>query len=479
MIPPVLFQDQSADLPDRVSRQVEALGENIAALAEEQAELAQLVGVEAGEHVTRMGVFQGYMGVIVAAFLVTLIATPIMRRLALANGIVDHPGDARKVHRKPIPYLGGVAVYLGIMAGVFFSYVAMRVTGLIDFHPVGEENRTFGVDIAFVPPSIVLGITVIMLVGLLDDVFGVHPWRKIGGQLFAAAALAYENIGVQIAKGVLAPIGQAFFDNPDMVWMLPGTDIPIDIIYWTGTAIIAVFVLGGTNAANLIDGLDGLLTGVTAVASMGLLVIALTLAVEDDGPRDAQRLVLCMALLGACLGFLPYNFNPANIFLGDCGSLLLGFTTIVVILSLGDTGKTHLVAAGLFIYGIPIIDTALAIVRRKLAGKSIAEADNQHLHHMLKNSLNVKGAVLVLYGIGSIFALLGVAMSLGRARISYAVALLFASYVGVTAIKIARKQYLEQAEEAARAAIKHPPPRVTTTEAGESKPAKAEPVKPA
>ena len=144
---------------------------------------------------------------------------------------------------------------------------------------------------------------------------------------------------------------------------LGSSSVPIDVVYWTGTAVIAVFVLGACNAANLIDGLDGLLTGTTAIANAGLLFLALGLAIVDDGPRDAQRIILCLAVLGACLGFLPHNFNPATIFLGDCGSLLLGFSTIVIILMMGDTGKTQFVIAGLIIYALPMIDTVLAIVR--------------------------------------------------------------------------------------------------------------------
>jgi len=162
------------------------------------------------------------------------------------------------------------------------------------------------------------------------------------------------------------------------------------------------------------------------------------MAMTDDGRRDAQRIVLCMSLLGACLGFLPHNFNPASIFLGDCGSLLLGFVTIVVVLTLGDTGRTDLVLAGLVIYSIPIMDTVLAIVRRKLAGRSLSAADDQHLHHMLKRALGVKGAVFSLYGIGVGFAVLGIAMSLWDASATYAVALVFASYIVVIAIKHAR-----------------------------------------
>jgi len=400
---------------------------------------------DAVEPLTRLGIFNGYLAIFVVAFVVTLVATPIMRRLALSNGIVDDPSDARKVHRKPVAYLGGVAVFLGLMAGVFFSYITPAFGGglgaLLNFHPT-RFTGVDGISPHAVPISILMGMTIIMLLGLIDDVVGTLPRLKIAGMFVAGAALAYEDVGVRLAQGVLGPTLGALLNNHDLTWtiQLPfmGSPMVFDLIYWTGTAIIALFVLGACNASNLIDGLDGLLTGVTSIAALGLLVIALSLALVDDGPRDGQRLVLAMALLGACLGFLPHNFNPATIFLGDCGSLLLGYTTIVIVLMLGDRGQTHLVLAGLVIYAIPIIDTVLAIVRRKLAGKSVSEADDQHLHHMLKRSFGVKGAVFTLYGIGLGFAILGVAMSLWQARAIYALALIFASYIVVIAIKKAR-----------------------------------------
>jgi len=402
---------------------------------------------------TRLDVFHGYIGVFVVAFVVALAATPIMRRLAIANGIVDRPSDPRKIHRRPVAYLGGVAVFLGIMAGVFFSYVAPYLgsigRGLLSFHETQYVHTDSPDSLAIphpVPISILLGMTIIMLLGLIDDVVGIFPRLKIAGMFVAAAALAIEDVGVEVARGVLAPTLGVLLNNEQLVWHLEipfevpwmGTRLTFDLVYWTGTAIIAIFVLGACNAANLIDGLDGLLTGITAIATIGLLVIALSLAMVDDGRRDAQRIILGMSLLGACLGFLPHNFNPASIFLGDCGSLLLGFTTIVVVLTLGDTGRTNLVLAGLVIYSIPIMDTVLAIVRRKLAGRSISDADDQHLHHMLRRALGVKGAVFALYGIGFGFALLGIGMSLWDAEATYALALVFASYIVVIAIKQAR-----------------------------------------
>jgi UDP-GlcNAc:undecaprenyl-phosphate GlcNAc-1-phosphate transferase len=294
---------------------------------------------------------------------------------------------------------------------------------------------------------------VIVLVGLIDDVSGISPRVKLGGQLFAAAALAVGDIGVKVAAGVLTPTLGRLLDKPDLVYtidlpmtipLLDTSVLTLDVIYWTGTAVIAVFVLGACNAANFIDGLDGLLTGTTSIATIGFLVIALGLAVADDGPLDGPRVVICLAVLGACLGFLPHNFNPATIFLGDAGSLLLGYCAAVMILSLGDTGKTSLVAAGLIIYAIPIIDTMLAIIRRKLAGKKMSDPDADHLHHMLKRWTSVKGAVLILYAMGITFATLGVVLSLVRARFVYALALLFASYIAVYAIKIARRQHFEE-----------------------------------
>jgi UDP-GlcNAc:undecaprenyl-phosphate GlcNAc-1-phosphate transferase len=452
-----------------LARQEAVLHEKIQALVQ-KSDAAHGVGAAVGQ-LSRLDIFHNYMGIFMVSFLVALIVTPFMRRLAIANGIVDRPSVARKVHRVPTAYLGGVAVFLGIMAGIVFSYT-QPLHHLISFHPTSHD--TSGIP-GGVPISVVLGMTVIMFCGLWDDVAGIDPRAKIAGMLFAAAALATEDVGVKVAAGLLIPIAHALHIP---VTTLPGGAetiafaiplpfsiggygaINVDLVYWIGTAIIAVFVLGACNASNLIDGLDGLLSGTTAIANIGLLIIALGLAAADDGPRDGARIVLCLAVLGACLGFLPHNLNPATIFLGDAGSLLLGYCTIVVVLMLGDTGKTHLVLAGLVIYAIPIIDTTLAIVRRKMSGRSISDADDQHLHHILKRILGVKGAVFALYAIGAGFAALGVLMSEGRQRVIYALIIVFASFIGVIALKIGRKEHIEREmheAEARRAAAKPPP----------------------
>lgn len=411
---------------------------------------------------SRWEIFNGYAWIMAIAFVVTLLATPLMRRLAINHGVVDRPSEARKVHRMPVAYLGGVAVFLGMLAAILYSYASVKWAGLVEYHGsthVSEPEQRI------VPLFVLFGMTVVVVVGLLDDVWGLAPRVKIGGLLFAAALLAIDDIGARVAAQVLSPLG-ALIGNPSLVFTIPlpfhfpGTEtggLHFDLVYWVGTAIIGFFVLGACNATNLIDGLDGLLTGTTAISALGLLIISLGLAAFDDGVRDTQRLVLCMALLGACLGFLPHNFNPATIFLGDAGSLLLGYTTIVIILTLGATDKTHLVMAGLIVFAVPLIDTCLAIVRRKMAGQSISSADSDHLHHMLKRSLGVKGAVFVLYAMAASFAALGVLVSMGRARVVYILALMLASFIGVTAIKIARRKFIEQQAIDSEARRSNPP----------------------
>jgi UDP-GlcNAc:undecaprenyl-phosphate/decaprenyl-phosphate GlcNAc-1-phosphate transferase len=390
------------------------------------------------------GILNEYLVVFVVAFLVCLLTVPVCRRIAMVYGIVDWP-DSRKMHAQPVAYLGGLAVFAGIIAGLSIAYLPG-----FGYHSPYVDHP---------PVALLFGTTLILLTGVVDDVWGLSPRVKVGGQLLAAAALAIEDVGVKVAAGLLRPLGD-FVGNPLLSWEIPfpgdfqilGTGaIEIDLIYWVGTAVIAIAVLGACNASNLIDGLDGLCSGTTAIAAAGLLIISLHLAVEmpggvgphPEGKLDAARIILSLALLGACLGFLPYNFNPANIFLGDAGSLLLGFTTVALILMLGERGFTHLVIAGLIVYALPVIDTTLAIVRRKMAGKPIMSPDDQHLHHMLKRSgLGVKGAVFVLYLISTAFAVVGVSFVFFRGRVAYAAALVLAAFVGVTAIKIARRNLL-------------------------------------
>ncbi len=387
-----------------------------------------------------MDLLNSYVHVFLAAFLITLLITPVIRRVAIAFDIIDHPDDDRKAHPYPVAYLGGVAVFFGVLIGIGASYLYLDA-GVANFRPV--------------PIAIVIGMVAIAFTGLADDVWGWDPRLKIMGQLVAAAALAIEEVGVRVAAGVLTPVFGAeglLIDIPTPIGV-----IEIDGVYWIGTALIAMFVLGGCNAANLIDGLDGLLSGVVAIVATGLLIVCLMMVPghESLSVAEAQdsllgaRIVLALALLGAVLGFLPHNFNPATIFLGDCGSLLLGYISVVIILMLGDMGQTHLVFAGLIIFALPIIDTTLAIIRRWLAGIPMSAGDDQHIHHQLKRLTGgVRSAVLTLYGISGMFAVVGVTLAAlvlhtgMRVRFIYVIAIVLFGCIGVIAVKAARRQQI-------------------------------------
>jgi UDP-GlcNAc:undecaprenyl-phosphate GlcNAc-1-phosphate transferase len=383
---------------------------------------------------TAVGLLNAYVPIFAIAFLTSLLATPLVRRFAVAQGIVDRPDAVRKLHAFPIAYLGGVSIFAAIVAGVFTSYLLAEPL-VLRFEPV--------------PIAVLIGVLAIAFTGLADDVWGFDPRLKIAGQLVAAAALAVQDVGVRVAEGLLAPlIGSASL----VILDLGGFAITNqDVFYWVGTALVAIFVLGGCNAANFLDGLDGLLSGTVAIMAVGFLAISIAMALAGGEAASAEslsgaRIVLSLALLGAVLGFLPYNFNPAVIFLGDCGSLLLGYLCAVLILMFGDEGKTHLVFAGLIVFSVPIIDTALAILRRRLAGVSMATADTNHIHHQLRRSLGgVKRAVFAIYGITAAFAAIGFTLAwmvletIVRFRVIYAVAAVLFGFIAAFAFKAARR----------------------------------------
>ena len=370
--------------------------------------------------------------VFIAGFLITLAATPVVRRLALIVGVIDTPDAHRKHHKAPVAYLGGLAVFMGFMAAMLVSSVA------IDFESV---------DLAPVPISILVGATTIALTGLADDIWKWDARLKIAGQLVAAAALAYSNIGIGAVTGFLQP----FFGAANEELFHVGSTVIFNstLFYWVGTAFLGFVIIGGCNAANLIDGLDGLLTGTTAIMSSGFLAISLLLAstvmIEDPSTSFVGvRVALSLALLGCMLGFLPWNFNPAVIFLGDCGSLLIGYLCVTTILLFGEQGAPSLVVAGFIIFGLPITDTTLAIIRRKVAGVPMSTPDAQHIHHQVKRLFgSVKKSVFALYGLTLIFTFIGVAIASvlllteTRVLVVYSIGIAFFGFVISVAVKIA------------------------------------------
>ncbi len=371
-----------------------------------------------------------------AAFAVSFLVTPLMRLLAINNGVVDLPDGKRKIHLEPIPYLGGVAIFLGWLSG-------MSLVLFIKPSNVGSLHMAH----VSIPISIVLGAAAIVFVGLIDDIYGSSPRVKVGGQLIAAAALASNNAGLVLVTETFHVVGWA--------------DPPFMLCYLLGGLLIAIFVLGGCNSVNLLDGLDGLASGVTAIAMIGFLFMAVYVVLAMDGPNAElaaadhraaiARIVICIATLGAILGFLPYNFNPASIFMGDTGSLLLGYLSVATILLFAHAGAKgpFFVMAALIVFAVPITDTALAIVRRKMRGKPLFSPDNQHIHHQLVGlmrsfglspNLSVKAAVFSIYGLATLFAVLGSAMIYLRWRYVMAVFVFLFGFVIVTAYKSGHRQ---------------------------------------
>ena len=389
---------------------------------------------QSGLFVTAYDVLNGYIPIFLIAFLTTIILTPIIRRIAVDSGIIDNPDGLRKLHSYPVAYMGGISILVGLIIAIGASYVM--------FDPAIAMFST-------VPISVIIGMLAISLTGLADDIWGWDPRLKIAGQLVAAAALAIQDIGVRVAQGLLYPL---LGDPTTILFQIGSLQVANqDVYYWIGTIVIGVFVLGACNSSNLIDGLDGLLSGTVAIMAIGFVIISCEMAVTLSPNADPEtslagtRIILSLALLGAVLGFLPYNFKPAVIFLGDSGSLLLGYMCIVIILMFGDRGQTHLVFAGLIIFALPIMDTLLAIVRRKISGASMSDADHQHIHHQLLRAMkSVPKAVFTLYGVTALFTTIGVLLASMlilwdfRIRVIYVFATLLFTFIGAVAIKNAR-----------------------------------------
>ena len=305
-----------------------------------------------------------------AAAVVAFITTPVVRSLAFKIGAVDVPRDSRRMHDHPIPRMGGLAIFFGFILSVLL------------FLPLTTQLR-----------GMLLGAVVIVILGIFDDIYALSAKLKFAVQI--GAALIAVLMGNQID----------YLSNPnifssDPYWHLGVLSIPISVLW-----IVAI-----TNAVNLIDGLDGLACGVSTISSMTMLVIALTVA-------EAQVAILMAALAGACIGFLPYNLNPAKIFMGDTGSTFLGFVLATV--SIQGLFKSYAIisfAVPFLVLGLPIFDTCFAILRRLARGQSPMAPDRGHIHHRLIDmGFTQKQAVAVLYLISAILGLSAVVLTTNNA----------------------------------------------------------------
>lgn len=301
----------------------------------------------------------GYISVFILAFGLTYLLTPFVHRISLKFGIVDHPNE-RKIHSVPTPRLGGVAIYL--------SFFLSLVPVLLLFDSISTTNLFQTILALFVSGS------VIFLLGLYDDIKGTNAKIKFTFQILAALILIY-GFGFRI-NYVTNPFKEYAYFN----------------FGWMGIPITMLWIVGITNAINIIDGLDGLACGVVSIVSITLFLVAL-----HQG--DTAVALLTGAMAGATIAFLRYNFNPAKIFMGDTGSMFLGFLLSAIAIT---SYRKSTVALALLIpfiaLGVPIIDTMIAIFRRFLSGNHLFQADQEHIHHRLLGlGLSHRQVVIFIY----------------------------------------------------------------------------------
>ena len=301
---------------------------------------------------------------LVIAAVVAFALTPLMMRVAWRLGVVDKPGG-RRIHDRPIPLLGGVAMFLGILAAVA---------------PNLDLDRRY--------VMILLGAALICLLGALDDRFGIPPLPKLLGQIACAA--------IPVADGMT-------IDSITIPFVQPST-VSFGILAYPLTIL---FIVAVANVVNLADGMDGLAAGVCAISAITFAILALSLG-------RISAAVLAAAIAGACLGFLPWNFNPARIFMGDSGALLLGF--LLACVSIQGVMKTAAALALVFplvVLLVPILDTSFVILKRLKAGRSIASADRSHFHHrLLRVGYTQRQAVALLYAWSGVLAAFALAIRL-------------------------------------------------------------------
>ena len=313
------------------------------------------------------------------AFIVAFMATPWSIKLANKIGAVDIPKDERRMHQNKMPKLGGVAVIAGFLISIIYLLFVVTIEGSVNIF--GQENyikKLIG---------ILLGIIVITITGILDDVKTLKPYQKLFGQVLAAVIVI--AFGLQIDAINVSNLPQIGFNK--------GLSIFITLIW----------IVGITNAINLMDGLDGLSSGISLISCISLLIIFAL----NNSPMVA--ILTISSLIGALVGFLPFNFAPAKTFIGDTGSNFLGFMlSVISILGVAKTYTIAVIVLPMLVLGLPILDVVWAIIRRIIKGKSIKaifRADNEHVHHKLvKRGFTQKQAVLILYGASAIFGMFAI-----------------------------------------------------------------------
>ncbi|HFI0106202.1 TPA: glycosyltransferase family 4 protein [Streptococcus suis] len=312
-----------------------------------------------------------YIMVIITTMVISAIATPLVRFLSFKVGAVDNP-NARRINKVPMPSAGGLAIFIAFtLAALWFL---PGIVTHVNFH---------GTYFDYILPLVVAS-TIIVVTGFIDDVKELTPAPKM--------------LGIVIAASIIWFFTEFHFDSFKIPFGGPFIIFPT----WLSFFLTVLWIVAITNAVNLIDGLDGLVSGVSII-SLTTMGIVSYFFLHDS---NIFLTLTIFILVAAIIGFLPYNYNPAIIYLGDTGALFIGFMIGVLSLQGLKNSTAVAVVTPMIILGVPITDTVVAIIRRKLSGQKISEADKMHLHHrLLSLGLTHRGTVLVIYAISFIFSL--------------------------------------------------------------------------
>lgn len=316
------------------------------------------------------------------AFIVSFFASPIAKKIAVRLNAIDVPEDDRRMHKKPIPRMGGLAVIAGFLVSSIYIFLVYEPVELVSWLEEVSSAKVWG---------FFIGMLIIIALGVYDDIHPLSAKIKFPIQLIAAAIVVFS--GTQI-KFITISIS-------DVRYVSVGNTLSI--------ILSIVWIAGITNAINLIDGLDGLSAGVSGIASISLFFVSVMMA------PDVHIIfsVLYIALAGAILGFLPFNFNPAKIFMGSTGAYFLGFMLSVISIEGATKAYTALtMVVSLIALGLPIIDTLFAIIRRVLNRKPIGEGDRGHIHHRLIDmGISPKFSVTILYVVSGALGLVSILLA--------------------------------------------------------------------
>lgn len=308
--------------------------------------------------------------IILITFISSLILVPLIRDIAIHINAMDIP-DKRKVHKKPMPRLGGLAIFLSFLVGYMF------------FAPLTTQMI-----------SILIGSFLIILLGIIDDIKPLKATTKLWGQILVAIILVF--------------YGKVYINELSFLGM------NLDLGLWAYPLSLFITV-ACINSINLIDGLDGLAAGTSSIYFITIIIISILL-----GRTDSLGFILCLIMLGSTLGFLKYNFNPASIFMGDTGSMFLGFMVAVISLLGFKTATLTSFLIPILILFIPILDTLLAILRRLIKGESIGKPDKEHVHFQLLNKTSsVRKTVLIIYFINALFSAVSILYAIGKTNLAF------------------------------------------------------------